>query len=396
MEQLRTRPRADRPARLINTRRIACIFGTRPEAIKMAPVIRALALDPFTEPVVLLTGQHRELLAQVTDLFGLDIHVNLDVMREAQGPGEVTAAVLARLPPVLEDLAPDYVLVHGDTTTTLAASLATFYAGIPVGHVEAGLRTGDMTAPWPEEMNRRLVAQLASVHFAPTVQARANLIREGVDPDRIEVTGNTAIDALEWVSAMAGDPGADTPDMAQQFSWLDPARRLILVTGHRRENQDGGLARIAAAMIRLAARGDVQIVWPVHPSPRVRAALTQVLAHAPHGGHVHLIDPQAYAPFAWLMGRADLIITDSGGIQEEAPSLGKPVLVTREVTERPEAVQAGTVRLVGTSTERIVAEATRLLDDWDAYRAMARTINPYGDGKAADRIHARLVEDLVA
>ncbi|MEM9138200.1 MAG: UDP-N-acetylglucosamine 2-epimerase (non-hydrolyzing) [Pseudomonadota bacterium] len=395
MEQLRIPLEADRRAKPLRQRRIACIFGTRPEAIKMAPVIQALADDAETQPLVILTGQHRELLDQVTDLFGLKIAANLNVMQVAQGPGAVTAAILTKLPPVLEDLAPDCVLVHGDTTTTLAAGLAAFYAGIPVGHVEAGLRTGDMTAPWPEEMNRKLVAGLATMHFAPTAGAADNLIREGVDPARIEVTGNTAIDALAWVRQTAMADPDTARDMKICFPWLDPTRRLLLVTGHRRENQDGGLARVAAALIRLAGRGDLQIAWPVHPNPKVKAALDQVLIHAPGGQHIHMIEPLGYRAFAWLMGRAELIITDSGGIQEEAPSLGKPVLVTREVTERPEAVAAGTVRLVGTSTERIVAEASRLLDDWDAYQAMARTINPYGDGKAAGRIQARLVRELV-
>ena len=395
MEQLRSRLIAERPvAKLAGRKCIACIFGTRPEAIKMAPIIQSLAADPSTRPVVVATGQHRELLDQVTDLFDLDIATNLDVMQDGQSLGDMTAAILQGLGPVLEDLAPDCVLVHGDTTTTLAASLAAFYAGIPVGHVEAGLRTGDRAAPWPEEMNRTLVAGLATMHFAPTQGAAENLIREGVDPEQIEVTGNTAIDALEWVRQTALQSPEIALDMEQRFPWLARTRRLVLVTGHRRENQDGGLAQIAAAIIRLAARGDVQIAWPVHPSPKVRANLDQVLTHAPGGQHIHMIEPLGYRAFAWLMGRAELIITDSGGIQEEAPSLGKPVLVTREVTERPEAVAAGTVRLVGTSTERIVAEATRLLDDWGAYRAMARTINPYGDGQAAGRIHARLVKEL--
>ncbi len=397
MEQLRSRLVAERPvAKLAGRKCIACIFGTRPEAIKMAPVIQSLAQDPSTKPLAILTGQHRELLDQVTGLFGLDIAADLNVMRPGQSLGEITSAILQGLGPVLEDLAPDCVLVHGDTTTTLAASLAAFYAGIPIGHVEAGLRTGNMDAPWPEEMNRKLVAGLATMHFAPTQGAADNLIREGVDPAQIEVTGNTAIDALGWVRETTLETPGAAEDIAARFPWLDPARRLILVTGHRRENQDGGLARVAAALIRLAARGDVQIAWPMHPSPKVRKNLDQVMAHAPGGEHIHMIEPLGYRAFAWLMGRAELIITDSGGIQEEAPSLGKPVLVTREVTERPEAVEAGTVRLVGTSTETIVTEATWLLDDWGVYRTMARSINPYGDGKAAGRIHARLLRELVA
>jgi len=395
MEQLRSRLVAERPvAKLAGRKCIACIFGTRPEAIKMAPVIQALAKDPSTKPLVVVTGQHRELLDQMTGLFGLEIAADLNVMRQGQSLGDITSAILQGLGPVLEDLAPDCVLVHGDTTTTLAASLAAFYAGIPIGHVEAGLRTGDMDAPWPEEMNRSLVTRLATMHFAPTQGAANNLIREGVDPARIEVTGNTAIDALGWVRETTLETPGAVDDITARFPWLDAARRLILVTGHRRENQDGGLARVAAALIRLAARGDVQIAWPMHPNPKVRENLAQVMAHAPGGEHIHMIEPLGYRAFAWLMGRAELIITDSGGIQEEAPSLGKPVLVTREVTERPEAVEAGTVRLVGTSTETIVTEATWLLDDWGIYQTMARSINPYGDGKAADRIHARLVQEL--
>jgi len=395
MEQLRSKLVAERPvAKLAGRKCIACIFGTRPEAIKMAPVIQALTKDPSTKPLVVVTGQHRELLDQVTGLFGLNIAADLNVMRSGQSLGDITAAILQGLGPVLEDLAPDCVLVHGDTTTTLAASLAAFYAGIPIGHVEAGLRTGDMDAPWPEEMNRSLVAQLATMHFAPTQGAADNLIREGVDPARIEVTGNTAIDALSWVRETTLETPGAVDDITARFPWLDASRRLILVTGHRRENQDGGLTRVAAALIRLAARGDVQIAWPMHPNPKVRENLAQVMAHAPGGEHIHMIEPLGYRAFAWLMGRAELIITDSGGIQEEAPSLGKPVLVTREVTERPEAVEAGTVRLVGTSTETIVTEATWLLDDWGVYRTMARSINPYGDGKAAGRIHARLVREL--
>jgi len=305
----------------------------------------------------------------------------------------VTAAILAGLGPVLARHAPDAVLVHGDTATTLAASLAAFYARIPVGHVEAGLRTHDLAAPFPEEMVRRLVAQIADVHFAPTDGAARNLLAEGVDPARIAVTGNTAIDALTWVrDEMLAPPGARAA-IARRFAWRDPARHLVLVTGHRRENQAGGLGRIAAAVARLAARGDLQVLWPVHPSPAVR---DQVRAALGRQADVHLTAPLDYLAFAWAMDTAALIVTDSGGIQEEAPALGTPVLVTRETTERTEAVAAGTVRLVGTDPDRIVAEAARLLDDPAARAAMVGRKSPYGDGRAAARIAARIARETPA
>jgi len=357
----------------------------------MAPVVRALQAMPGVRAQLCLTGQHREMLDQVTALFGLSPDADLDVMRASQGLTHVTTAVLAGLERVFSRLRPDCVLVHGDTTTAMAASLAAFYARIPVGHVEAGLRSGDAGTPWPEEMNRRLVGALASLHFAPTARAAANLRAENVAPDRIEVTGNTVIDALDWVRAqMLARPGT-AAEMSARFPWLDPRRRLILVTGHRRENLDGGITEICMALKRLAARGDVQVVYPVHLNPRVQAAARRVLDEAPG---VHLTGPLGYRAFTWLMARAHLIITDSGGIQEEAPALGKPVLVTRETTERLEAVEAGTVRLVGTAAARIVREAERLLDDPADYAAMARRTNPYGDGKAAARICDRLMREF--
>ena len=373
--------------------RILSVFGTRPEAIKMAPVVRALGGLPGVSAPVCLTGQHREMLDQVTDLFGIWATTRLDCMRPGQGPGAVTAGVMTEMAPVLADLAPRAVLVHGDTATTLGAALAAFYAKIPVVHVEAGLRTHDMGAPWPEEMNRRLVGGLATYHFAPTARAAANLVGEGVDEARIEVTGNTAIDALLWVRrAVLARPGTDLA-MQTAFPWAigagmgTDARRLVLVTGHRRENVGVGLDRLCAALLRLADRDDVTIVWPLHPNPRVRGPVAARL-----GDHraIHLIDPQEYAPIVWLMSRAHLIVTDSGGIQEEAPALGVPCLVTRAATERPEAVEAGTARLVGTDTDRILAAATILLDDPSAHGAMARATNPFGDGRAAERIAARL------
>jgi len=381
------------PAPAPGPRRIACIFGTRPEAIKMAPVVRALAATPGLAAEVIVTGQHREMLDQALGLFGLRPVADLAVMDRAKGPAEVTAAILAGLGPVLARHAPDAVLVHGDTATTLAASLAAFYARIPVGHVEAGLRTHDLAAPFPEEMVRRLVAQIADVHFAPTDGAARNLLAEGVDPARIAVTGNTAIDALTWVrDEMLAPPGARAA-IARRFAWRDPARHLVLVTGHRRENQAGGLGRIAAAVARLAARGDLQVLWPVHPSPAVR---DQVRAALGRQADVHLTAPLDYLAFAWAMDTAALIVTDSGGIQEEAPALGTPVLVTRETTERTEAVAAGTVRLVGTDPDRIVAEAARLLDDPAARAAMVGRKSPYGDGRAAARIAARIARETPA
>ena len=347
----------------------------------MAPVVHALTGAPGIEGMVCVTGQHAEMLAQVLEVFDIAPDRDLAVMREGQSLTHVTTAVLEGMADILTDLAPDAMLVHGDTTTSMAAALAGFYAGVPVGHVEAGLRTHDLKAPWPEEANRQITGRLTEWHFAPTSRARDNLLAEAVPDIRIHVTGNTVIDALHHVTERIL-PGRED-DMAALFPWRDPNMRLILVTGHRRENFDGGLERMCAALAQLAARGDAQICYPVHLNPIVRAAADKVLANA---RNVHLIAPQSYLPFVWLMREADLVITDSGGIQEEAPSLGKPVLVTRAVTERPEAVDAGTVRLVGTDTGRILEEATRLLDNADAFAAMSRAHNPYGDGQAAARI----------
>ena len=369
--------------------RLLAVFGTRPEAIKMAPVLRRLAATDGVEVRVCVTGQHRQMLDQVLDLFGIRPDHDLDLMRAGQGLTYVTTAVLDRLGEVLRAAQPDRVLVQGDTTTTFAAALAAFYEKIPVGHVEAGLRTGNMLSPWPEEMNRRLATVIASWHFAPTEEARANLLREGIDPARVTVTGNTVIDALlDAVAILDADP-ARTAALERGLPRLDPARRLILATGHRRENFDGGLVRVAEGLRRLADRGDVEVVYPVHLNPNVQQAARAVL-----GGHpaIHLIAPLDYLPFVHMMRRATLIVTDSGGVQEEAPSLGKPVLVTRDTTERPEAVAAGTVELVGTDTERLLARAARLLDDPAAYAAMSFAHNPYGDGRAA----ARIVEALTS
>ncbi len=365
------------------TMRILTVFGTRPEAIKMAPILRRLAAVPGVSSLVCVTAQHRRMLDQVLELFAISPDRDLDVMREGQGLTYITTAVLERLGQVYDDLRPDRVLVQGDTTTTFAAALAAFYVQVPVGHIEAGLRTGNVRSPWPEEMNRRLTTGLADLHFAPTDQARQNLLREGVVSERIVVTGNTVIDALfDALAILDADP-VRAACVACDLPRLTPGRRLILVTGHRRENFDGGLQRVAIGLLQLAARGDVEIVYPVHLNPNVRRVADAVLGSNPA---IHLIPPLDYLPFVQLMRQAYLIITDSGGVQEEAPSLGKPVLVTRDTTERPEAVAAGTVELVGTQTERLVAHATRLLDDPAAYQAMSAAHNPYGDGRAAVRI----------
>jgi UDP-N-acetylglucosamine 2-epimerase len=359
------------------------VFGTRPEAIKMAPVIRRLAAAPDVTSLVCVTAQHRQMLDQVLSVFAIRPDRDLDVMRDGQGLTWVTTAVLERMAAVYTEMRPDRVLVQGDTTTTFAASLAAFYAKVPVAHVEAGLRTGDVHAPWPEEMNRRLTTRIADLHFPPTAAARQNLIREGIDQSRIVVTGNTVIDALfDAIGILDSDP-ARVAAIRARLPRLDPGKRLILVTGHRRENFDGGLERVARGLLQLAGRGDVEIVYPVHLNPNVRQVAETVL-----GLHeaIHLIPPLDYLPFIDLMRRADLIVTDSGGVQEEAPSLGKPVLVTRDTTERPEAVEAGTVKLVGTDPALLVAEASRLLDDRAAYEQMSFAHNPYGDGKAAGRI----------
>lgn len=363
--------------------RTLAVFGTRPEAIKMAPVLRRLAETPGIDSRVCVTSQHRQMLDQVLDLFGIAPNWDLDLMRAGQGLTYLTTAVLEGLSSVLRDARPDRILVQGDTTTTMVASLAAFYEKIPVGHIEAGLRTGNMFSPWPEEMNRKVTSMVADLHFAPTEGAKQNLLREGIDPARISVTGNTVIDALYDALAILDADPARVAKLEAELPPVAPERRIVLVTGHRRENFDGGQERVARALLRLAARGDVEIIFPVHLNPNVQEIVYAVL-----GGHelIHLIKPLDYLPFVYMMRKASLIITDSGGVQEEAPSLGTPVLVTRDTTERPEAVEAGTVELVGTNPELLVARANRLLDDEATYAAMCRAHNPYGDGRAAARI----------
>lgn len=368
--------------------RVLSIFGTRPEAIKMAPVVAALRDDPRFDGIVCVTGQHSEMLGQVMDVFGLTADIDLKIMRDGQGLTHITTAVLQGLEPVLAEIKPDWVLVHGDTTTSTAAALAAFYAGVRVGHVEAGLRTRNLMSPWPEEANRQITGRLTTLHFAPTALARQNLLEEAVPATNILVTGNTVIDALLMARAKLAANGALDAAFAAQFSYLNPTKRLILVTGHRRENHDGGIARVCTALAALAARGDVQILYPVHLNPKVKQAVDPILQDVKD---VFLIAPQSYLPFVWLIDRAALVVTDSGGLQEEAPSFGKPVLVTRDTTERPEAVNAGTVRLVGTDAAALVREANHLLDDRAAYDEMAFAHNPYGDGHAAPRILDALV-----
>lgn len=364
-------------------RKVMVAFGTRPEAIKMAPVVSALRDTPGIETLVAVSAQHRHMLDQVLELFGIVPDEDLDVMQPGQTLPGAFGKILAGMSDVIARQQPDLVLVHGDTSTTLATALAAFYNKVEVGHVEAGLRTGDIHSPWPEEANRRLTAPLAAWHFAPTDSSRQNLLRESTADDRILVTGNTVIDALLEVTRRISRDATMQGQLASRFPFLHQDRRLLLVTGHRRENFGSGFENICFALRELALRGDVQVVYPVHLNPNVREPVKRIL-----GGvdNVHLIEPQDYLPFVYLMQRAWLIITDSGGIQEEAPSLGKPVLVMRDTTERPEAVAAGTVKLVGTDAARIVAEANLLLDDAMAYQRFARAHNPYGDGKAARRI----------
>jgi UDP-N-acetylglucosamine 2-epimerase len=362
---------------------ILTVFGTRPEAIKMAPVLRRLAKARGIDSRICVTAQHRQMLDQVLELFGIVPDWDLDLMRSAQDLTYITTSALEGLTAVLRDARPDRILVQGDTTTTMVASLAAFYEKIPVGHVEAGLRTGNIFSPWPEEANRKLTSVIADLHFAPTERSRQNLVDEGVDPARVAVTGNTVIDALfDALAILEADP-ARVRQLDGKLPQISPERRMILVTGHRRENFDGGLERVARALLRLAERGDIEIVFPVHLNPNVQEIVRTVL-----GKHelVHLIKPLDYLPFVRSMQKASLIITDSGGVQEEAPSLGKPVLVTRDTTERPEAVEAGTVELVGTDPSLLFARASRLLDNDDAYATMCHAHNPYGDGQAASRI----------
>ena len=367
--------------------KIMVVYGTRPEAIKLAPVLRALRAEPQAELVTCVTGQHREMLDQVNKLFGIVPDIDLGVMTRGQSLSTLTTAILHALDPVMREHQPDRVVVQGDTTSAFAAGLAAFYHHIPTAHVEAGLRTNDLTSPWPEELNRQLTARIADMHFAPTPRSRQNLVSEGIDAVRVHVTGNTVIDALlQTVEMLQRSPDL-TRSIASRFAFLRPDRKLVLITGHRRENFDGGLDEVCTALARIAKRPDVQLVYPVHLNPVVQKSAKSALSHL---DNVHLLPPLDYLDFVWMMTQAYLIVTDSGGVQEEAPSLGRPVLVIRNTTERPEAVDAGTVKLIGTSSDRLIEEVSLLLDDPVDYERMAAAHNPYGDGRASARIAAWL------
>jgi len=370
-------------------KKIILVFGTRPEAIKMAPLVKEFQKYPKDfETIVCVTAQHREMLDQVLNLFEIVPDYDLDIMKPGQDLYEVTCNILMGLRGVLEDVKPDVVLVHGDTSTTLATSLAAFYQQIAVGHVEAGLRTNNIYSPWPEEGNRQVTGRLATYHFAPTEVSGANLLKENVDTSNMIVTGNTVIDALlSVVSKIESDSKLSTSlfeDISGKGYVPDESKRLILVTGHRRENFGQGFLNICNALKELAlCYPDVDIVYPVHLNPNVQKPVNEILSDV---DNVFLIAPLDYEPFVYLMSRSYFILTDSGGIQEEAPSLGKPVLVMRDTTERPEALEAGTVKLVGTDTKKIIEECMILLDDKEAYQMMSKSHNPYGDGKACEKI----------
>lgn len=367
---------------MTKTQRILTIFGTRPEAIKMFPLCHALEADPRFDSRICVSGQHRGMLDQVLEVSGVKPHHDLDLMQPDQSLDELTARLLVGLGRVMDEEKPDYVVVQGDTATAMSGALAAYYRKIPVCHIEAGLRSGSIYHPWPEEVNRKIIGDIAQLHCAPTETSAAALLKENTDPKTVHVTGNTVIDALHWITAKI----RENPGMASGLGDLEArfaGKRIIGVTSHRRENFGGGMKSIADAIRRLAARGDVAIIFPVHLNPNVRKVMNAELEGL---DNVALIEPLDYPHFARLIDIADLMLTDSGGVQEEAPALGKPVLVMRETTERPEGIVAGTAKLVGTNADVIVAEAEKLLDDEGAYSAMARAHNPFGDGKTAQRV----------
>lgn len=370
-------------------KKILTVFGTRPEAIKMAPLVHALEADSRFDAKVCVTAQHREMLDHVLALFQISPDYDLNLMQAGQTMPDITSRILLNLTPVLKEFRPDVVLVHGDTATAFAASLAAYYEQIAVGHVEAGLRTGDIYNPWPEEGNRKLIAALAKYHFAPTALSKQNLISENNAATSITVTGNTVIDALLMINKKLESNESLSTTLAKKFEFIDPNKSLVLVTGHRRENFGQGFESICESLRQIAINcPEIQIVYPVHLNPNVQKPVNTLLKGL---NNIYLIEPQAYLPFVYLMTRAYLILTDSGGIQEEAPSLGKPVLVMRKTTERPEAIEAGTVRLVGTDVDKIIFEVERLINDKQAYEDMSRSHNPYGDGNACQRILEALV-----
>ena len=370
-------------------KKILIVFGTRPEAIKMARLVHAFADDDRFEAKVCVTAQHREMLDQVLELFEIVPDFDLNIMKPGQSLSDVTTAILLGLKHVLEEFEPEVVLVHGDTATTFAAALAAYYQQISVGHVEAGLRTGNIYSPWPEEANRKLTSAIAKYHFAPTFGSKTNLLREGVAEEDIIVTGNTVIDSLLWVREKLKNDDDLSATLDSDFDYLDRRKKLILVTGHRRESFGGGFERICEAIRRVAEmHPSVQILYPVHLNPNVQRPVNKLLADL---DNVFLIEPLQYLPFCYLMERSYIILTDSGGIQEEAPSLGKPVLVMRDTTERPEAVDAGTVKLVGTDVDLIVGHVCELLSEVSEYQAMSRAHNPYGDGQSCRKILRALI-----
>ena len=376
-----------------NMKKILLVFGTRPEAIKMAPLVKKLQeLPEEFQTIVCVTGQHREMLDQVLRLFDIAPEYDLNIMKPNQDLYDITSRILLGMRDVLKEVQPDIVLVHGDTTTSMAAALAAFYQQIPVGHVEAGLRTGNIYSPWPEEMNRLITGRITTHHFSPTPLAKENLLREHVDEKQIIVTGNTVIDALQMVverlkndELLANEVSAKINQMGYDVQRLDGNRRMVLITGHRRENFGEGFLNICHAIKHLAEQyKDVDFVYPMHLNPNVRKPVLDILGEKAE--NVFLIEPLDYLPFVYMMQHSTLILTDSGGVQEEAPGLGKPVLVMRDTTERPEAVEAGTVLLVGTNREKIELSVSQLLDDTHLYRQMSEAVNPYGDGKACERI----------
>ncbi len=372
-------------------KKVMTVFGTRPEAIKMAPVVKGLKEDPDVEAITCLSGQHQEMLSQVMDFFDLKADYNLEVMSGHPQLPQVYARVLDGLSKVIDEAKPDMILVHGDTATTAAGSMAAFFKQIPVAHVEAGLRTGNLYSPWPEEFNRRVAGLITKLHFAPTEKSKNNLLKEGVPDSDIEVTGNTVIDALFITLDQLEKDEAFKSRFYKDYPFAKTEKNLLLVTGHRRENFGEGLKNMCSALAKIAERDDVEIVYPVHLNPNVKGPVEEYLGDKEN---IHLISPLDYNDFVFLMKDSHIIITDSGGVQEEAPSLGKPVLVTRNTTERPEAVEAGTVKLVGTDYDLIVKSTTKLLDDKEAYLATSRSHNPYGDGKATDRILKRVKDEL--
>lgn len=371
---------------------VLIVFGTRPEAIKMAPLVNRLQRSENLTTRVCVTGQHRQMLDQVLAIFDIVPDYDLKVMKAGQSLSTLTSNIINGMESVLKECQPDIVLVHGDTTTTFAASLAAFYQQIPVGHVEAGLRTQDLYSPWPEEANRRLTGCLTKLHFAPTQTAANNLLAEKVNPELIEITGNTVIDALLFAKEKIEYNDLLLESLHKQFDFLSDERRMILVTGHRRESFGGGFERICQALKTLACQHpDIDIIYPVHLNPNVQEPVNRLLNGV---DNIILIEPVDYLPFIYLMNRSHIILTDSGGVQEEAPSLGKPVLVMRETTERPEAVAAGTVKLVGTDVAKIVDSINQLLSDQTMYQAMSVAHNPYGDGCACEKIESRLLREL--